>query len=325
MNRGQPDAATVRAAVTLACRAPSVHNTQPWRWRVGARSVQLHADTGRRLPGVDPDGADLLLSCGAALHHLRVALAAVGWRALVRRMPSPDDPQHLATVEFARHVPTAAEIRMATALRRRRTDRRDYSNWAAPEAALERLERIAEAEGVVARVAGPAHLVPAISVAAAVQAADPVYRVELRNWTGRGGGSPDGVPAASVPAAGSGRGVVRMREFPVGELAQPPGAGAERDEAALLVLGTIRDDPLGRLRSGEAMSAVLLAATAAGMATCPLTQPLEVDEARYEVGRAVFGGDVVPQVVLRLGWVLPGAAVLPLTPRRGVEEVVDPL
>ncbi|MDF3051341.1 MAG: nitroreductase, partial [Pseudonocardia sp.] len=69
---------TVRTALELACRAPSVHNTQPWRWRLGDDTVALFADQRRRLWATDRDARDLILSCGAALHHLRVALAAAG-------------------------------------------------------------------------------------------------------------------------------------------------------------------------------------------------------------------------------------------------------
>ena len=65
-------------AVEHALRAPSVHNTQPWRWRIDPADgvVELHADRGRQLTATDPDGRDLLISCGAALGHLAVALRA---------------------------------------------------------------------------------------------------------------------------------------------------------------------------------------------------------------------------------------------------------
>ena len=92
MNTRFPDAGTIRTVLALASRAPSVHNTQPWRWLVGAESLHLYSDTNRQLPNTDPDGRDLILSCGAALNHCVVALAAVGWRAKVNRLPNPADP-----------------------------------------------------------------------------------------------------------------------------------------------------------------------------------------------------------------------------------------
>lgn len=99
MGRLSPDAGTMRAAIAMAIRAPSVHNTQPWRWEIGERTVHLYADWSRRVPATDPDGRDLLISCGAALHHLRVALGAEGWATTVHRVPNPARPDHLASVE----------------------------------------------------------------------------------------------------------------------------------------------------------------------------------------------------------------------------------
>ncbi len=126
-----PDDATLCAALELAGRAPSIHNTQPWEWRVGSHSLNLYSRLDLRLPHTDPDCRDLIVSCGgAALHHATVALAALGWRASVHRIPNPDDPpEHLASVEVHRGSPTEADIAMAAAIPRRRTDRRIYSSW----------------------------------------------------------------------------------------------------------------------------------------------------------------------------------------------------
>jgi len=124
------DQRTVRSALELATRAPSVHNSQPWRWRIGDRSVHLYADQERRLPATDPDGRDWIVSCGAALHHLRIALAASGIAVSVQRIPNPSEPDHLAALQLHERAPGAADIRLAAAITRRRTDRRRY--WPSP-------------------------------------------------------------------------------------------------------------------------------------------------------------------------------------------------
>ena len=100
MARDLPDPATVEAALALAVRAPSVHNSQPWRWRVGDESVHLYADPTRHLPRIDPARRDLMLSCGVALQHFTVALSALGWQSAVHRFPNPADPDHLASIEI---------------------------------------------------------------------------------------------------------------------------------------------------------------------------------------------------------------------------------
>ena len=70
-----PDVETIRSALTLAVRAPSVHNSQPWQWRVGDHSLHLYANPDLRLPHTDPDARDWMLSCGTTLNHCQVAFA----------------------------------------------------------------------------------------------------------------------------------------------------------------------------------------------------------------------------------------------------------
>ncbi|MFC7479169.1 hypothetical protein ACFQX7_02565 [Luedemannella flava] len=121
----------LRWAAHTALRAPSVFNSQPWRWRVSDDAVELWADRDRRLTALDPDGLLLGVSCGAALHHLRTALAADGDEALVERLPEPASPDLLARVTLrGRSVRAASEIDVAryTVIARRRTDRRPVAN-----------------------------------------------------------------------------------------------------------------------------------------------------------------------------------------------------
>ncbi|SDH60914.1 Nitroreductase family protein [Lentzea fradiae] len=327
MDRGQPDEKTLQAAVAIACRAPSVHNSQPWRWEVGRHSLHLYADRGRGLPAVDPLGADLVISCGAALHHLRVGLAALGWRAVVHRLPNPDEPDHLAAIEFAPADPAASHIALAAAIPRRRTDRRAFSSWAVPEGIIGQLVSRALAEGVEAQeVTGRARdeLLIAIAKAAAVQEADPEYRAEIREWTGVYPGASAGVPAASIPMGPTQYGNLQMRKFAPGELTQTDRLEPSEDAGSLLVLSTSSDDQLSRLRAGEATSAVLLEATSAGLASCPLSQPLEVVETRDLIRDQVLGGSTCPQLVVRVGWAGFNADPLPPTPRRPVIDVLTP-
>lgn len=323
MDRGLPDSFTVEAAVALAVRAPSLHNSQPWRWRVGDRTVHLYADRSRQLVETDPQGRDLLLGCGAALHHLRVGFAALGWRTEVHRLPNPADPDHLAAVELHRHEPTEQDIALAAAIPRRRTDRRRHSSWPVPVEHIELMARRAAEEGTILRATEDAaryHLSRAIFEAAGRHAEDPAYQVELAAWSGRRA-APDGVPSANAPAPDETPGALPGRPFADPRLAQPPGAKGEDDETVLLVLGTTSDDRMSQLRAGEATSAVLLTATALGLSSCPLTEPLELADTRETLRTKVIEGSY-PQMVLRIGWAPVNADPLPATPRRGLDEVL---
>ncbi|MFE0020840.1 Acg family FMN-binding oxidoreductase [Amycolatopsis sp. NPDC059021] len=326
MDLGLPDDYTVDTAVALAVRAPSVHNTQPWRWARGDRTLHLYADRERQLHETDPDGRDLLLSCGAALHHLRTGFAALGWRAAVHRLPNPAEPDHLASIELHRHEPAPDEITLAAAIPRRRTDRRWHSSWLVPASYIEVMARRAADEGTVLRTCDDTaryYLAKAIATASERHAADAAYRIELTAWSGRRF-SADGVPTANVPPHDETSGALADRPFADPGLSQPVGSTGEDSEELLLVISTASDDRMSQLKAGEATSAVLLTATSLGLATCPLTEPLELPDVRGTVQDQVTKG-AFPQMVVRAGWAPINADPLPATPRRDLHEVLRPL
>src|SRR5947208_16648168 len=102
-----------RWAVEQACRAPSIHNTQPWRFRWDGTGFELRADTVRGLTASDPDGRELVLSCGAALYNLRLALCKLGYSAVVKPLPDRRNPRFLARVDVAESGPADPDTRPA--------------------------------------------------------------------------------------------------------------------------------------------------------------------------------------------------------------------
>ena len=314
------DEQTVRSALALASRAPSVHNSQPWLWRYDDRTVQLLIDPHRWLPVTDAIGRDMVVSCGAALHHLRVALAAAGIAASVRRMPDPMAPGLLATAVLRAQPASDTDLRAAAMITRRRTDRRRYGDGPVPVAFLEELAARAAAEGVVARpvdeAGGRAAVIEAMRTAGQEQLYTDSFTTETSLWTARLA-SDDGIPAANLLIDPVGTGGGLARPFPSGTIVQEPG----HDGATLMVLGTASDDSLSQLRAGEALSSMLLHATDLGLATCPLTQPLEVPSTYRTLRDELLGGRIAPQAILRVGWA-PGEP-LPPTPRRAQADVTE--
>jgi nitroreductase len=308
---------SVRNAVDLARCAPSIHNSQPWVFVVSEERIDLYADRRRWLPATDADQRDLILSCGAALHHLRVGLAAADVGASVRRVPDAANSDLLASVLLGEDT-DQVDATLSAQIPLRRSDRRPFRPWPMPEAFKRQLIERAAEQGALLRVIEEADaravLVAAFAAAAAEQSGVPGYAEELQAWTDRPGA--EGIPGNNV-------------ERPV-----PPTVDAARDfggqravsyndepeEATLLVIGTSSDDRLSQLRAGEAMSAVLLEATRQGLGNCPLSQPLEVGSTREELQNEVLGGTLSPQVVLRIGWAQQ--ETLPATPRRPVEEII---
>ena len=301
------DRRTVRSAVELATRAPSVHNSQPWRWRIGDRTVHLYADVQRWLPVTDADGRDLLVSLGAVLHHLRVALAASGLRATVHRFPNPDEPDHVAAVELQPRVPAEPDLGLAAAIVARRSDRRCYSDWEVPSLLVTELISRAAEQGATLRpmTAGGARARIEQAVMAAAAATPRCPRTTPRPSCGPVASPPmTASPRRTCCAASTGNGTNRL--FPSGTVAQQD--PDTLDGGLLAVLGTASDDRLSQLRAGEALSAVLLYATQAGLATCPLSEILEVEATRTALRDEVLEGTLSPQLLLRFGWA-PSASV----------------
>ncbi|MBF6177179.1 Acg family FMN-binding oxidoreductase [Nocardia otitidiscaviarum] len=316
----RPNPDTVAAALDLAVRAPSVHNSQPWQWRFDGGTLELFADRSRQLPATDPQGRGLVLSCGAALHHLRVAAAVLGWTAEVRYLPQAREPDLLAAVEFTPSTPARSDFDLAAAILHRRSDRRRYSTWPVPTGYLRRITgatvRFGAAarhvpEGLRKRLARPAW------AALERHARDADYQRELAAWSGRRGGC-DGVPAANTPRPQCGD------EIPVRTFLDP--ALADRtlhpDAAEWLVVCTPGDDTRARLRAGEALSALLLTATDLGLSSCLQTEPLGVPALREEIRSQVLHDCAHAQAMVRIGWVPTSAAPLPHTPRRPLDHIL---
>jgi nitroreductase len=327
MNSQLPDPRTVRSALELASRAPSLNNSQPWRWRLAPSSVHLYADFDRQLTVVDPSGRELIISCGTLLHHVRVAFGSLGWRVRVNRLPNPAEPGHLAALEFSRLAEVDEQaVRLANAASTRHSDRRPYLPDRVPDELLGGLVAVAEAEhGNLTVVSSEAHrrdLIVALAQVNTVQRTDPAYQAEVAAWAGRSHVAREGVPASNLRAPDPfGRSVLGRDFSPAGpgELVSAP----IDDGAVLAVLSTELDDRGGWLRTGEALSAVLLEATAAGLATCTLSQVAESRVARDLIRSGILSGVGEPQVALRIGWPVTADFPAPLTRRRPFDEIVE--
>jgi nitroreductase len=331
------DTDALAAAAEAALRAPSIFNSQPWRWHVSADGLELLADPDRQLPVVDPEQMMSTLSCGIALHHARTALAAEGRGHAVHRLPDPARPDLLARIRITgTHPPDPADVRRYEASLIRHTDRRPFDGQPLPDVVVDRLRAAAEAEHAYLYRMRPDDvpaLAAAVSRAQRIEMADPAYRAELARWTSRPAGSRDGVPADPVPAATPR--TVPVREFtvtgttgdptggdPTGETGglEPLAAEGTDQAATYLVLAGEADDRLEWLRAGEALSAVWLTAVVAGLSVSPMSDVAEIPSTRALL-RGVLAGIGYPFMVLRIGTAEPISGV-PQAPRRDPGEAI---
>ena len=180
----------------------------------------------RLLPVTDLHGRDLVLSCGAALHHLRVALAASGIGTSVHRTPRPAEAKLLATINLSALPAAEDDLRAGAAVIRRRTDRRRFGDWPVPDAFLDELRTVAEREGAALRVVdatagGRALVLAAMCEAERIRHVMTRYTTETAVWTARLTGD-DGVPRANLLADPAGTGDGFARGFPAGRSSRSP-------------------------------------------------------------------------------------------------------
>ncbi len=315
--------AAIRHAVGRAMKAPSLHNSQPWRFLVEDDTVSVRADRSRQLMAIDPRGRELVMSIGAALLNLRVGLAWRAWGAEVRRVPDRDDPDLMAVVRVVPSPPETALADLDPAIARRRTNRRKFGPEQLPDDLLRRLAATAaDEQTLVVPVTSAVNrrLVSRLTRQAdRGQNADPAYRAEIRLWTGRPTASGDGVPPAVIPHVDgrSSAGDPPLRDFDSRGAGELP-ADVGDSEPTLLLLTTLTDAPKAWLRAGEAMQRVLLELTQAGWAASPVTQAVEVPVTRSQLRAALCWG-AHPQMLLRVG----RAAPVQKTPRRRSADVVQ--
>ncbi len=321
----QVQSEVIVAALQLACRAPSLHNSQPWRWVATNRLVQLFADPTRLVRSTDPTGREALLSCGAVLDHFRVAMAAAGWHACVHRFPDPEDPLHLATIEFRTAAVSVEHTRRADAILRRRTDRLPLSappSW--PKLANTVSQRAVPNAVQVDLIAHEFRegLARASNVAEALRARDIPYHCDLSWWT-IDFAMNEGIPPSSLLSEAESDRVDVRRSFP--PVAKPERrAKIDNDHSEILALSTVEDSRYNVLRCGEVLSSVLLDAASAGLSTCTLTHITEVRAAR-DIVSSLLPGDAVPEALVRVGLAPTLEPTPPPTPRRPIGHVLQTL
>lgn len=322
--------------VAAATRAPSIHNTQPWRFTATPDRLELHLDRDRALPVLDPSGRQQVISCGIAAEFAVVALAAAGSEAEVELLPDPRDPDHLASVRLTgTRAASDDDVALAAAIEARHTVRAPFLSRAVPGELIDRLQSEAGALGSwfkpITRSEEEVATVFLISRAEEIEQSDPAYVAELQSWLRTDPDAVDGVPLEAVPTDDPHARPSNwlIRDFVVGSrtertdflAAQDPDAPPPPVERPTVVLmGTDGDDRTAWLQAGRALARVLLRATVAGLAASPLTQALDWPATRSRLSsRLALVGH--PQMLLRLGYPpeLPASAA---SGRRPVADVL---
>jgi hypothetical protein len=316
------DAATLEKLISAAVAAPSIHNTQPWRYRLDpyTSTVEVGAAPGRALPYADPDGRALHISVGAAVFNLRVAVAHFGWEPVVRLLPRPAEPGFLASVRLAGPAPGGNRHRqdLYDAVWHRHSNRHPFSEQPIPTEVLDEIKEAVRTEGALLTLPGPQETSRILQLTAEAEwygNTDTERRAENRAWIREG--ALDGLPG-SVLGPQDAAGHVPMRDFSAARPANyQPSAAFER-HPFIAVLSTRRDHRADWLRAGQALEHALLVATAHHVRASLLHQALEWPDLRWTL-LDPRGPYAHVQMLIRLGYGPEG----PTTPRMRAVDVLD--
>ncbi|QTD94741.1 Acg family FMN-binding oxidoreductase [Burkholderia anthina] len=317
----------LRSLLGYAVLAPSSHNSQPWHFLVNGATISVCADRMRALPVVDPFDRELIISCGAALLNLRVALNHTGLAHTISTFPSEVDPDLLALVRVCDDGYSDASLgTLFDAIADRVTTRAPFESTAVPDEIQQALIAAGVAEGAdiacVDAIAHRARVAELVAEADRQQFADPRFRRELASWI-----DPrrhvDGMPAfaAGVPALldfAAPLVTTAVRTFDLGN-----GLAALHHQLVgasplIVCIATARDDRDAWLAAGQALERILLVATSAGYTASYLNQPIETAELRAHL-RHMLGLRGEPQLLLRVG----RGPHTPHSPRRPLDEVIS--
>jgi hypothetical protein len=323
--------------VAAATRAPSIHNTQPWRFVASPDRLDVYLDPERALPVLDPTGRQQIISCGSAVEFAVVALTAAGYDGEVDLLTDDGDPDHLATVRITgTGEPSEEDRALAAAIDRRHTVRATFEPRAVPEDLVDRMQREAAVYDTwfkpITRSEEEVATVFLVSRAEEMEQSDPAYLAELQSWMRTDPAAVDGVPVEAVPSEDprSRPSNWLIRDFVVGQreasespfltATDPDAPPPDVERPTVVLMGTEGDDRYAWLLAGRALGRVLLHATVAGVAASPLTQALDWPATRTRMqSRLSLVGH--PQMLLRMGYA-PEATGKAVSGRRPVADVL---
>jgi nitroreductase len=319
------------AMAEAANLAPSIHNSQPWKFAITLDGIEVLTDEARATPAIDPLGRSMRLACGAAVLNALVTARAAGRSCTVVLTEHPDQSDVVAVLTLGDALtPDPEDIALARAVAERHTARTAFEPEIVPATVVDKLRAAVEHEGgwlhVLSRPEDIIELAVLTERAEADERADEGYVSELETWMRTAGdNTEDGILLDLIPADGpSGRGSdVTLRDFhgrvqSTGDGSQPSDGPPPVERPLLVIVGTDGDRPIDWIRAGMAMQRLWLTATAAGLGASPISQALDHSAPRMLLSRLVGLENGHPQMLLRIGY----CQSPPVTGRRPIADVL---
>ena len=311
--------------VKYAILSPSGHNTQPWLFKLNEDSIEVIADRTRALPVIDPDDIELIISVGAALENLLVAMRYFGYEPKVDYFPDEGDNDLLARVRYnEKYQPTDNDKKLFKAIPNRRTNRTQFAEQGIAEQILQEFESSVYAEKVnlfvIRDKSKREDVLKLIEKGDKVQCDDKSFCRELAQWVHPNRkNSKDGIPgyAFGMNDLISYAGPFFIGNLEWGNIQAARDRNLVKGSPVLAELECKENEPIDWLFTGMSLSRLMLTAADEGISASYLNQPIEVPDLKKQL-KEMLNLSGYPQLIIRMGY---GKQVKP-TPRRDVDEVI---
>ena len=317
------DAAAVqRELVRYATLAPSSHNTQCWRFSVEPQAITILPDLARRCPAVDPDDHHLFVSLGCAAENLAQAARAHGLAAQASFDAARD------ALRIALEPMPAQASPLFRAIPQRQSTRADYDGRPLSSDELRTLEQAAAGDGVqlilLTDQAALEKVLEFVVRGNSAQMNDKAFIDELKAWIRFSASDAvrlgDGLYGASSgnPSVPAWLGRPMFNVFFTEKGENDKYARHVRSSAGIAVFVGPANDKAGWIAAGRAYERFALQATALGVRTAHLNQPVEVAALRPSFASFLGAAGQRPDLVLRFG----RGPTLPPSLRRPLQAVL---
>jgi Nitroreductase family len=308
--------------IRFAALAANSHNTQPWKFKISDRSIEILPDLTRQIPVVDPDNHHLFASLGCAATNLALAAAASGKSGEVSFSASNN-----GSVVFAFGGNMPAQLGLVEAITKRQSTRSEYDGRPVSAANVQQLVSASAISGVdVAIITDRPKIDQVRDLVIAgntAQMAAPAFVKELKTWirfnprTALSKG--DGLFSATSgnPTLPDWFGQLAFEWFFKPKTENDKYARQINSSAGIAVFVSQKDDAEHWVLAGRACQLFALQATALGLKTAFINQPVEVPSLRPELAKLVGMPGRRPDIVMRFGY----GPTLPYSARRPVADI----
>lgn len=307
--------------IRYAVKAPSGHNTQPWKFDVSEDQISILPDFSVSLPVVDPHDRELYISQGCALENLLIAARHFGYQAQINEYGEKGVTVSLSQGESMSDDDLFAQIE------RRQCNRGMYDGSLLPDTALDTLHSMPKEKNVGLRLYGVQTemgqaLTSYIRRGNEIQMNDHLFKDELMSWIR--------VNSGQVQSAGDGLSYKALGNPPLPSVLARPvvqlclSASAQNKSdmkkvgsSSHYVLFTTRNNtPTEWIALGQTLQRFLLLSTQQGIASAFMNQPCEVFSLAEELRSTLPIDNEYPTLILRLGYAKP----MPFSPRKKIDS-----